>query len=412
MSNKKVTFQTPPPPPPSTTRTRLLQEADDLLAQSYLIFLYSDLRLLSATGRVRTKFEDLSIDSDNVVKNNAPNLAVLQSEIANMHARSTNSGISPAQIMAALMVELRREVQAKRRRERNNTNNEHNEQQQGDNHNDSTTTNNTSSSYSILSTITDRKNRKVIEEDMDSLLKAYNYMIGMDLKKELPTVRRSVFGGNTEQSSTTQSPTTATRIQAAARMSMFANRMRGQQRRGGGDGGAPNDEEDDDNNNNNKDATGDNTPPPPPTTTTDTSSPPPLPTRGQLQRGTSARRLPVFLEDVDETEVAQVGDAFFQAAASSTSTSGAVSEQELLDLMEDAVKARDYGRLDFMRDFFRPDSVSAVMIQSDTRIVWMNDWYPLKDLTYAVAVNKEKKEVLLVFRGAITKADWAHATNW
>ena len=39
-------------------------------------------------------------------------------------------------------------------------------------------------------------------------------------------------------------------------------------------------------------------------------------------------------------------------------------------------------------------------------------FFPFQDLTYAVSVNKTKKEVLLVFRGAITKSDWAHATNW
>ena len=34
-----------------------------------------------------------------------------------------------------------------------------------------------------------------------------------------------------------------------------------------------------------------------------------------------------------------------------------------------------------------------------------------QDLTYAIAVDKEKKRVLVVFRGAITKADWSHATE-
>jgi len=35
----------------------------------------------------------------------------------------------------------------------------------------------------------------------------------------------------------------------------------------------------------------------------------------------------------------------------------------------------------------------------------------LKDLTYAIAVDKEKRRVLVVFRGAITKQDWSRAVE-
>ena len=52
------------------------------------------------------------------------------------------------------------------------------------------------------------------------------------------------------------------------------------------------------------------------------------------------------------------------------------------------------------------------MAESPSRIVWMNDWYPLKDLTYAIAVDQALKRVLVVFRGAITKADWKAVTTF
>jgi len=36
------------------------------------------------------------------------------------------------------------------------------------------------------------------------------------------------------------------------------------------------------------------------------------------------------------------------------------------------------------------------------------DWFPIKDCVYAISVDKEKKRVLVIFRGATTRADWNH----
>ena len=46
------------------------------------------------------------------------------------------------------------------------------------------------------------------------------------------------------------------------------------------------------------------------------------------------------------------------------------------------------------------------MVESSSRIVWINDWFPLKDLTYAIAVDQTLRRVMVVFRGAITRSDW------
>ena len=81
-------------------------------------------------------------------------------------------------------------------------------------------------------------------------------------------------------------------------------------------------------------------------------------------------------------------------------------------LMRRAVESREYGNLRFMSRLFKDGSVSQLMVYSSSRIVWMNDWYPLKDLTYAIAVDKPLKRVLVVFRGAITKADWNAVTSF
>ena len=45
----------------SSASPSIVDEARECLAQSNLMFLYADLRLLSATGRINTKFETLCI---------------------------------------------------------------------------------------------------------------------------------------------------------------------------------------------------------------------------------------------------------------------------------------------------------------------------------------------------------------
>ena len=108
--------------------------------------------------------------------------------------------------------------------------------------------------------------------------------------------------------------------------------------------------------------------------------------------------------------------------------------------MVKCIESRDVDRLGFMQDFFKEDSISQVMMKSTARVVWMqgefglarcsahfiasvhirshslptdkrtrSDWYPIKDCIYAISVDKEKKRVSVVFRGAITRPDWNHA---
>ena len=113
-------------------------------------------------------------------------------------------------------------------------------------------------------------------------------------------------------------------------------------------------------------------------------------------------------------ELEDVGNVFFNLLAqpgspSSVARGGRVlSENELLDLIQDRIQSRDTGQLDFLTDFFKDASASQVMMKSQARIMWLNDWFPIKDCIYAIAVDKGKKRVLVVFRGAITKADWNH----
>ena len=85
-----------------------------------------------------------------------------------------------------------------------------------------------------------------------------------------------------------------------------------------------------------------------------------------------------------------------------------VSESELLDFMTKCLESRNVESLDFMADFFRDNTISQTMVKSTARVVWLQDWYPIKDCIYSISVDRQKKRVLVVFRGAITRADWSH----
>lgn len=118
---------------------------------------------------------------------------------------------------------------------------------------------------------------------------------------------------------------------------------------------------------------------------------------------------PVNSDALAQKEMQELTDALFERPPSEEETSaleGKATTADIRHVMTRAVESRQYGRLGFMKHFFKDGSVSQLMVESSSRIVWINDWYPLKDLTYAIAVDQRLKRVLVVFRGAITKADW------
>ena len=164
----------PAPPVGGTTRSKnatIFEEAEDCLAQSLLIFLYADLRLLSSTGRISTKFETLCIASDEAERTTAAHMAGISGDYASLvDDETTSKGISPAQIMAVLMIELRKEVLAWKK------------------------TRHFEEETSILSTIYDKADRKKIEDDMHASLRCYNLMVGEDLRYDIPEFTASQPG--------------------------------------------------------------------------------------------------------------------------------------------------------------------------------------------------------------------------
>ena len=534
----------PPSRKESSTHTRiqrtLFEEADDCLAQSLLMFLYADLRLLSATGRINTKFDVLSIDSDFAMKTTSNEVAQLPGA-----SRVIDLGISPAQIMAVLIVELRREVlsQKKTLAQANGEDAETKEEMEG-----------------LLTTITDSKWRRQHEDDMHVMLRAYNDMIGNDLKEKLPELRLDSPTMYRSFAETLRQRRRAAQqaAQAAAdaadelvhspekqwkkRYETFRESMRGRRNFQGSGGAnaegrlestaeAPDEDGESHDEHSTAGSTSDKkkastgsvtskkgkkptkkvrlppeneetkepeqevhqdqepgyiTPSPSmevesedgskdapddgsvaslsvadvrrmrrrastgtfsgtasnpgsslPSGSMSTSNMPSITKdnapgtpsqnkayrRGsmmsrlekQRERHALNRNLQNPREEMDTfMEVEEVGNTFFnmmkEGGGSFRSMAGkTLTETELLDHMAQAIESREYGKLDFLKDFFKDGSSSQVMIKSQARIVWLNDWYPIKDCIYAIAVDKAKRRVFVVFRGAITKADWGHS---
>ena len=443
----------PAPPVGGTTGTTsknatIFEEAEDCLAQSLLIFLYADLRLLSSTGRISTKFETLCIASDEAERTTAAHMAGISGDYASLvDDETTSKGISPAQIMAVLMIELRKEVLAWRK------------------------TRHFEEETSIMSTIYDKADRKKIEDDMHASLRCYNLMVGEDLRYDIPEftasqpgtfrrpreivdlIRHHMEERQERQSQLKRSGGSASAVELTPVKGSDGNRRASDSEiivniesnttqdispskmsaaaapaSGGGNEFAPGVSAVSSEVNE---------------TATAAAEAPIDPSKSRsFKRSLSSQRIQTLQEEFQQrrervmegvqrqTEVLRqgedavarhqfedVGDAFVRMAQEGgIDTTGdlgtyrrKLSEEELLDYMEKAVESRDTANLDFMNSFFKDGSVSQVMVKSPARVVWLNDWYPLKDCTYGISVDKERKRVLLVFRGAITRADWGHA---
>jgi hypothetical protein len=108
----------------------------------------------------------------------------------------------------------------------------------------------------------------------------------------------------------------------------------------------------------------------------------------------------------EKRQIKNLLDEFFDLGVDYT-----LSEEELLDFMEKAVISRVHDKFQFLTEFFQEDTITRAMVESKSKVVWLQDWYPLKELTYSISVNQEKKRVFVVFRGCTTVSDWKHALD-
>ncbi len=187
-------------PPKANT---IVEEAEECLAQSLLMFLYADLRLLSATGRINTKFETLCIDSDRVPRTSAAEMAQLPGICSWLSVHC--EGVSPAQIMAILIVELRQEVLAQRKRAKEQIKRREN---RGwgigqTNDDDDEESDFEIDDAGVMNKITDKKGRKEFETEMHGLIRSYNDMLSKDLKgiPEVKAFTNPFFRGTSKDGS-------------------------------------------------------------------------------------------------------------------------------------------------------------------------------------------------------------------
>ena len=172
----------------------LLEEVEEMMAQSLLVFLVADLRLMSATGRIETKYETLAIASDPPTRSTAAQLAGLndddqRSSADNSVLNHKNDGLSPAQIMAVLLIELTKTVEARRKEEERLAKQPVFRKSVAEEFKHDTFP------HFEPDAASGKIKLRAKEEDMNTLLKAYAEMIGQDLDAEVPHIkmRRSMM---------------------------------------------------------------------------------------------------------------------------------------------------------------------------------------------------------------------------
>jgi Lipase (class 3) len=146
--------------------------SEETMAHAMLIFMLADLRILSATGRIRTKYEFLCIDSDKSPRHSSM-------DFAGFHEYNETRGVTAAHIMAVLMLEISRDAEEAYNRNGN--------------------------SPLIDSSDLKHKNFRFGREDVErasglpALLQCYCDMIGKDIASDKHKVKKSEYPMNFEQ---------------------------------------------------------------------------------------------------------------------------------------------------------------------------------------------------------------------
>ena len=484
----------------------LLDEIREVLAQSYLMFLLADLRHMSATGRISTKFEDLAIDSDVCKRDTAKRIACLSDSIKDDEVQQIGHfrGLSPAVIMAIVILEIRdsavktaEEKAAEEKTRKKGDKKDRRYASSVDIDNDD----------QFVGYKNNKRKKILTEESMESLMRCYSRLVSEDLKTEIPSVRRrrdsyhpnalrvassnnSIISATEGNASNNNNKNAFSRFRlsnseagAFSRptfSSPFASRntaVLGSVREEDSSrvlaepeptkqsSGAISDAPEKDGV---SDSCGSIVEPPDSypgisrsaVTFKDEQVQEPAafrsarqlfsPGKWNRERTTPAdgqqlayqpsfrdqlkmtaenskqiadriktdfnyqvdNLLPTNHEANTRKEFQELTDVFFDQGEVNEdikATLGAsYSRTEMVDVMRNAVRSRN-DSLQFLSKMFKDGSISKLMAESHARIVWVNDWYPMKDLTYAISVDPLQRRVMVVFRGAITAEDWKSA---
>jgi len=474
----------------------LLDEIREVLAQSYLCFLLADLRLMSGTGEIVTKYENVAVDSDFLPRNTAEHIAGL-SEYSLGHCK----GLSPVVIMAILILEIR-DTFAMTAEEKAKT-------MKGDKKKiEYATSVDIDTEDRFVGYEHNKTKKKLTEESMKSLMRCYSRLVSEDLVTAIPNVRRRRTTmnllDNKDRVDVPASPGGFQKIRSSFSTFESASRRRletmsrrsWQSTRGVSDTAAAptaptgptapssrtlvpvreetesellvgNEVKEDDSKDDDEDDGPLRSPPHLVQSTGDIPdasleekeesedgrrsffSPRKSSQLINSTQGTPGQQLPSLRETMalskqkskliadkirkdlndqaenflpanregrTQQEFEELTSAFFDQGCNNeelkSSLGATYTRKELVEVMRDAVATRNDARLQFLSKFFKDGSISKLLVESHSRIVWMNDWYPLKELTYIIAVDKLQERVMVVFRGAITPQDWKSALNY
>lgn len=328
------------------------------LGMSYLAFLVADLRLLSATGRIETPYQSLVIDSDRTTKLTAAQLACLET------FESDRLGVTPAHLMAILLLTVREELegfQVKRDLDK-----------------------------SAVQTSAPDDDKETLESTrkLNKALKSYAKQVSGDFVDESPEIKVRKAWADILQKSR-KDVRQQHKIRESLRLDFDQAYEKGEFEGFLGNHAA----------------------------------------RFRLSMRDmkwETKKIQKGLEKLEDLSIFQqtsahqlfqqnskgrLGNIFDDENYSDEEIAdGFYSQPQLLNLLKYAVKTRN-GEIvnEIMPRLFRPGTVSHHMATSTNQLVWFHDWHTAKECTYGISLDREQKTVMVIFRGAITKADWGHA---
>jgi len=319
----------------------LIKLAERTMVQSMLVFLLADLRILSAAGKINTKYERLCIDSDRVRKQGAQDFA--------LHTTPDyeSCGVSAAHIMAVLLLEITRES-------------------------DQLAVERGSTGKSPLESLILDKQTIESATTIPSLLQCYREMIKSDMVGDAQKIRKADL-------QFPSSPPERTHLLEgmASELSVLS----------------PEFDPDVDTNED-------------PEASRFTAGM----VRGKHRAKVAMKKIVEETKTLKEIDKLQSA-LFVPEATKDLEESEFYSRQEVLRLLNTAIDGRDEEHVRFIETFFKDGSISQNLIQSKAETVWINDWNQKYECTYAISIDKEKKNVLLAFRGAYTMSDWSHVID-
>jgi len=86
----------------------------------------------------------------------------------------------------------------------------------------------------------------------------------------------------------------------------------------------------------------------------------------------------------------------------------ATKRDKLLNLLEDAMKNKSSQGLGILASQFEEGSLTRLVLENEGELLWFQDYYVVKELVFGVAINRQTRNVTVIFRGTITPNDWSH----